>query len=152
MKRLMMALACVVGMLALAACSDCSIVEDKGNPQRQFRLEDEAGNSLWFGDSARYDPEDAIFEHPTQGILPATVNASLQSVGVTIPLTDQEEESILLRLDSVKSSTIVYTSFMYEEKCSRVYELSYIKQDGTKICSLCGSQKFENDGFIYLNE
>lgn len=151
MKRLLTAISGIAVIYALSACSDCSIVEDKGNPQRQFRLEDENGNSLWFGSTAIYNPEDAVFEHPTQGVLATTVNSGSQSVGVMVPLTDQEEVTMTLTLDSVTTSQLMYTAFMFEEKCKRTYELSYIFQDSEKICTLCGSTQFENDGYIYLN-
>ena len=151
MKRLLTAIGGIALICSLTACNDCSIVEDKGNPQRQFKLQDENGNSLWFGSSAIYNPEEAVFEHPTQGVLATTINSGSQSVGVVMPLTDQDQVTMTLKLDSVNSSELVYTSFMFEEKCARTYEVSYIIQDGVKICTLCGDHPFEGDKFIYLN-
>lgn len=139
-------------MIAFIAtsCNDCSLVQDTGNPDRQFRLRDAQGNDLWFGDSAKFDPNTVVFEHQTKGVLITQVNASNKSVGVMIPLTTEDEEQIFVHLDSTNTETLRYVSFAYESKCEKKYELSYMFQNGVKICTLCGSTEFEDDPNIYL--
>lgn len=136
----------------VTSCNDCSLVQDAGNPDRQFRLLDAQGNDLWFGDSAIYDPSTAEFEHATLGVLTSKVNVSAKSVGVMIPLTNGDEEKIFVHIDSAGTDVLRYVSFSYESKCKRVYELSYIYQNDVKICTLCGSKEFEDDGYVYLRK
>ncbi len=149
MKRLTSIVMAVVLTFIVTSCNDCSLVQDAGNPDRQFRLLDAQGNDLWFGDSATYDPDKAIFEHQTKGVLTTNVNTSNRSVGVMLPLTDDGEEKIFLRLDSAGTEVLRYISFAYQTKCKKEYELSYMFQNDVKICSLCGTT--ELGGSIYIN-
>lgn len=152
MKRLLYVLLASSAFFGLQGCNECSVIEDSGNPLRRFRLLDASGNDLWFGANAIYDPAEAVFQHQSEGALMTSVNTSKGSVDVLIPMSNGNERSIELRLDSVTSSQLKYAAILYEENCERNYELSYMFQDGTKICSLCGTTQFENDGFIYLTE
>ncbi|WP_417610555.1 hypothetical protein [Owenweeksia hongkongensis] len=149
MKRLTSIVMAVMLTFIVTSCNDCSLVQDAGNPDRQFRLLDAQGNDLWFGDSATYDPNAAVFEHETKGVLTSNLNASNRSVGVMIPLTNNDEDKIFVHLDSAGTEVLRYVSFAYERKCEVEYELSYMFQNDVKICSLCGST--ELGGSIYIN-
>lgn len=137
-------------LLGLAACDECSIIEDRGNPARLFRLVDDQGKNLWFGPDAIYDPAEAEFIHETEGALPTTVNTSQQSISVIVPVTDNPEETISLILDSATTDNLRYATLVYEEECVKTYELSYLFHNQTKVCSSCGNTDFNNDRFIYL--
>lgn len=152
MKRLKSIVMAMMLAFIVTSCNDCSLVEDSGNPDRQFRLQDAQGDDLWFGDSAKYDPNVVVFEHATRGVLTTKVNTSNRSVGVMIPLTDDGEEKIFVHLDSANTEVLRYVSFAYESKCEKKYELSYIYQNDVKMCTLCGSTEFEDDPNIYLKK
>lgn len=142
----------LVLFVGLTACNECSIIEDRGNPARLFRLVDEQGNNLWFGPGAAYDPAEATFIHETAGELPATVNTAQQAIAVVLPITDKPEETITLMLDSATSDNLRYATLVYEQECVKTYELSYVFQNDTKVCSSCGNTEFNKDRFIYLRE
>ena len=150
MKGILSGILLGFALLFISACKDCSLIEDNGNPVRQFRLLDNAGNDLWFGANATYDPQEVVFEHETAGVLNSQVNQGDRSVDVVIPMTNGNEQRITLRFDSTRADALRYTALLYDEKCKRNYELSYMYQNNVEICSLCGTTQFENDGFIYL--
>lgn len=140
----------ILPLLYLTACRDCTVVEDSGNPDQLVKLLDENGNNLWFGDSAIYDPAEAVFTHQTEGEIIATPVEGLGAIRIKFPPVFEGEEIISLQVDSATSYDITYTTLLYNNKCTKVYELSYVKFMGKQVCGVCGSTQFNDDRFVNL--
>lgn len=150
MKKVATIIAIFLVAILLHSCSECSSVDDQGNPARVIRLFDGQGNDLWFGPTAKYDPAKVQFEHQTEGLLNSNVINAEKAVSVQFPLTNTQEQKIYVKLDSATVDTLTYTTLVYDSKCSKVYELSYVLFDGRKICGSCGNTQFNEDRYINL--
>ncbi len=137
-------------LMYFTSCRDCSSVSDSGNPDQLVRFFDAEGDNLWFGDSAEYDPEDAVFIHDLEGELMAEPVAGHKAIRLKFPVAEDALGNITLQVDSTTSYDIEYKSLIYNNDCVKVYELSFVKFEGKQVCGVCGSTQFNDDRYINL--
>ncbi|MDZ7846779.1 MAG: hypothetical protein U5L96_08405 [Owenweeksia sp.] len=137
--------------LALTSCQECNVSKDKGNPDRFIRLLNQQGEDLWFGTTARYNPDSVKFIHEREGELAKEVKTGTQSVVIKFPETQDQPEEIIMQLDSVTSHTLTYNTLVFvNNECEQEYTLSYVKLNGEQMCGSCGNTQFNDDRYINL--
>lgn len=138
-------------LFTLSGCRECTTISRAEIPEQYLRLVNASGDNLWFGPTAQYDPQEAVFTHERLGELQAEVNEGSQSIVLEFPATNDRAERIDLQLDSVSSHRIDYNTLLITNKqCEEEYSLSYVRFNGEQMCGSCGDTRHNNDRYIRL--